>query len=99
VLTCRQVSHLVSEEQDRRLGWLERWRLRVHLKVCEGCRHFQANVDFMRKAVRHDGVKARVAEKDFEVALGRRIFPEDGVDLFAEVAEHGRPSAPRRGRH
>ena len=53
VLTCRQVSHLVSEEQDRRLGWLERWRLRVHLKVCEGCRHFQDNMNFMRKAVRH----------------------------------------------
>ena len=52
MLTCRQVSHLVSEEQDRRLGWLERWRLRVHLKVCEGCRHFHDNMQFMRKAVR-----------------------------------------------
>src|SRR4051812_22562292 len=29
VLTCRQVSHLVSEAEDRRLGLLERWRLRV----------------------------------------------------------------------
>jgi hypothetical protein len=52
VLTCRQVSHLVSEEQDRRLGWLERWRLRVHLKVCEGCRHFHDNMQFMRRAIR-----------------------------------------------
>jgi len=43
---------LVSEEQDRRLGWLERWRLRVHLKVCEGCRHFHNNILFMRRAIR-----------------------------------------------
>jgi hypothetical protein len=49
VLTCRQVSHLVSEAEDRRLGLLERWRLRVHLKVCEGCRNFQDHVRFMRR--------------------------------------------------
>jgi hypothetical protein len=53
VLNCRQVSHLVSEAQDRRLGLLERWRLRVHLKVCEGCRHFSDHMQFMRQAARH----------------------------------------------
>ena len=51
MLNCRQVSHLVSEAQDRRLGLLERWQLRMHLKVCEGCRHFQEHMDFMRRAV------------------------------------------------
>ena len=54
MLTCRQVSHLVSEAEDRRLGLLERWRLRVHLKVCEGCRNFQDHIQFMRRvAHRH----------------------------------------------
>jgi len=53
VLNCRQVSHLVSEAQDRRLGLLERWRLRLHLKVCEGCRHFQDQMQFMRRATHH----------------------------------------------
>jgi len=52
LLTCRQISHLVSEATDRRLGWLERWRLRMHLKVCAGCRHFQDNMDFIRTAIR-----------------------------------------------
>ncbi len=52
MLTCRQVSHLVSEAEDRRLGLLERWRLRVHLKVCEGCRNFQDHVRFMRRVAR-----------------------------------------------
>jgi putative zinc finger protein len=52
VLTCRQVSHLVSEAEDRRLGLLERWRLRVHLKVCEGCRNFQDHIQFMRRVAR-----------------------------------------------
>jgi Putative zinc-finger len=56
VLNCRQVSHLVSEAQDRRLGLVERWRLHVHLKVCEGCRHFQDHMQFMRSAVHHHPV-------------------------------------------
>ena len=52
MLTCRQVSHLVSEAEDRRLGLLERWRLRVHLRVCEGCRNFHNQIRFMRRIVR-----------------------------------------------
>jgi hypothetical protein len=42
----------VSLAEDRKLGWLERWRLRAHLHVCEGCRHFKVQVDFLREAVR-----------------------------------------------
>lgn len=52
MLTCRQVSHLVSEAYDRRLGLLERWRLRLHLRVCEGCRNFEDNMKFLRSALR-----------------------------------------------
>jgi hypothetical protein len=42
----------VSQAQDRRLGLLERWRLHLHLRVCEGCRNFQDQVTFLRRAVR-----------------------------------------------
>jgi hypothetical protein len=45
-------------------------------------------VQFVRHAVRQDGVKAGVAQDDFDHALGGRVFPEDGVDLFADGAEH-----------
>ena len=52
MLTCKQVSVLVSQSQDRELGWLERWRLGAHLKVCEGCRNFRRQIDFLRSTVR-----------------------------------------------
>ena len=52
MLSCRNVSELVSQAQDRRLGLLERWRLHVHLRVCEGCRNFQHQMSFLRRAVR-----------------------------------------------
>ena len=56
MLNCRQVSELVSQAMDRRLGWLERWRLGAHLKVCEGCRNFQKQVGFLRMAIRNHPV-------------------------------------------
>ncbi|HTS55839.1 MAG TPA: zf-HC2 domain-containing protein [Burkholderiales bacterium] len=52
MLTCRQVSELVSHAQDRQLGWFERWRMRVHLRVCEGCRNFERQISFMGRAMR-----------------------------------------------
>ena len=52
MLNCRQVSELVSYAQDRKLGWLERWRLHAHLRVCEGCRQFQKHVEFLRETIR-----------------------------------------------
>jgi hypothetical protein len=52
MLTCKQVSVLVSQSQDRKLGWLERWRLGAHLRVCEGCRNFRQQIEFLRGAIR-----------------------------------------------
>ncbi|HEX7953300.1 MAG TPA: zf-HC2 domain-containing protein [Burkholderiales bacterium] len=63
MLTCKEVSELVSHSMDRRLGWLERWRLRVHLKACEGCRNFQKQMTFVRTALRNHPV-IRDARKD-----------------------------------
>ena len=59
-------------------------------------RHAPA-VEAVRQAVRQDGVEARIAEEDFEHALGGRIFPEDGVDLFPDGAEHCRAPSDARG--
>ncbi|MEO8159451.1 MAG: zf-HC2 domain-containing protein, partial [Betaproteobacteria bacterium] len=56
MLTCRQVSELVSHSMDRHLGWFERWRLQAHLKACEGCRNFQKQMTFMRTALRNHPV-------------------------------------------
>src|SRR4051794_35823999 len=41
-------------------------------------------IKFMGEAVRQDGVEPRIAEEDFDDALGRRIFPENGLDLLPD---------------
>jgi predicted anti-sigma-YlaC factor YlaD len=50
-MTCKEVSRLASQGLDRRLGLVERLRLRLHLAICEGCRNFTKQLDFLRKAV------------------------------------------------
>ena len=55
MLTCKEVSRLVSQGLDRRLGFGERIALRVHLSICEGCSNFSKQVAFLRKAVARIG--------------------------------------------
>lgn len=51
MLTCREVTRLVSQRQDRALGFGERVALRVHFAICRGCRNVGQQVDFLRRAV------------------------------------------------
>lgn len=52
---------LLSQAQERPLGRAERWSVRLHLFVCEGCRNFRVQLEFLRAAVRRyrDGDDAR----------------------------------------
>jgi len=53
MLTCKEVSMLVSQSLDRRLNLLEWAGLRVHLLLCDGCRRFRQQMAFIRRACRH----------------------------------------------
>lgn len=52
MLNCKEASHLLSEAQDRGLGWQEQLPLRWHLVWCTGCRHVRKQIDFLRLATR-----------------------------------------------
>jgi hypothetical protein len=51
LLSCWEVSHLVSQGLDRPLGLVERVRLRLHLAICEGCSNFNKQMLFLRRAL------------------------------------------------
>ncbi len=51
MLTCRQVSDLLSEGLDRRLRPMERLRLRVHLAMCKGCARVEGQLQLLHKAM------------------------------------------------
>lgn len=50
--TCKQVHRLVSQGLDRRLSFMERMAVRLHLMVCDACRRFERQMDFLREACR-----------------------------------------------
>lgn len=52
MLKCRQVSHLLSEAQDRPLPLGERLPLRWHLFICVGCRNYGRQLELLRAATR-----------------------------------------------
>jgi hypothetical protein len=51
MLSCKEVTRMVSQGLDRRLGLFERLRLRVHLAICDGCTNFKKQMDFLRQGV------------------------------------------------
>ncbi|HTI49014.1 MAG TPA: zf-HC2 domain-containing protein [Casimicrobiaceae bacterium] len=51
MITCKEASRLLSQSQDRPLGRFEAWKLRVHLRLCNVCTRFAAQLRFMRDAM------------------------------------------------
>lgn len=52
MLTCQQVTHLLSEAQDRELRLKEKLPLKLHLLMCSGCENFRQQMNFLRQASR-----------------------------------------------
>jgi hypothetical protein len=52
MLSCREVTELLSQAQERPLGFFEHAGVRLHLLICRGCTNFRRQLDFIRMAIR-----------------------------------------------
>lgn len=52
MLSCKEVSLLISRSYDARLTWRQRLAVRLHLLVCVACRRFVEQMRFLRRAGR-----------------------------------------------
>lgn len=52
MMSCKEVSLLISKASDTRLGWRERLGIRLHLLICKGCAQFRTQLQFLRVAAR-----------------------------------------------
>ena len=52
LLSCKEITRLVSQGLDRELAFGERVALRVHFAICLGCRRASRQMEFLRRAVR-----------------------------------------------
>ncbi|MDQ6953604.1 MAG: zf-HC2 domain-containing protein [Mariprofundaceae bacterium] len=44
---CDKISHLVSDAFDRKLSWIERIEVKIHLSMCSLCRSYANNIGVM----------------------------------------------------
>ena len=51
-IPCSHAHRLLSERMDRPIMPGERWRLRLHLLICDMCSRFERQIELMRTAVR-----------------------------------------------
>ncbi|MDP3638841.1 MAG: zf-HC2 domain-containing protein [Azonexus sp.] len=63
MLSCKEVTHLLSEAQDRKTTLAERVNLEMHLAICKGCRNFRNQMGFLRKACQHYTSKQEKTER------------------------------------
>jgi hypothetical protein len=51
LIRCKDASRLISRMQDQSLTPGQRWRVRLHLLVCDACRHFERQLAVLREAM------------------------------------------------
>jgi hypothetical protein len=52
MLSCEQVTRLLSDSMDRRLPLRQRMALRMHLFMCKFCSRYRRQLLFLREAMR-----------------------------------------------
>ena len=52
MLSCKETTRLLSQGEDRKLAFGERVALRLHLAICIGCRNVNAQLKFLRLALK-----------------------------------------------
>ncbi|HCI13072.1 MAG TPA: hypothetical protein DFK12_03710 [Gallionellaceae bacterium] len=52
MLDCKHNTELLSQSCDRPITLRERMAMRMHLLMCRGCRNFEKQLAFIRKAAR-----------------------------------------------
>jgi len=57
ILSCKEVTRLVSQGMDRRLPFGRRVALRVHFAICDGCTNFSKQLKTIRESI------ARLADR------------------------------------
>ncbi len=82
MLRCQDVSKLVSESLERRLSFVERMRLRMHLAMCRVCNQFQRTVLRIHAEVRAQGTEL---EPDAKASSPEEKLPDESRERIERL--------------
>jgi len=51
IKSCKLATRLVSDAMERRLGFFERLRLRLHLSMCRSCNDCKKEMEILHRAL------------------------------------------------
>jgi hypothetical protein len=52
-ITCKQATHLASKKEAGNISFFGNLQLKVHYKVCSGCRRFAEQTSLIGKTAKH----------------------------------------------
>lgn len=52
IISCKSASQLISKSLDQRLSFSERFKLRLHLLICDVCTRFKQQLYAMQLAIK-----------------------------------------------
>jgi predicted anti-sigma-YlaC factor YlaD len=81
---CREASQLQSDEFDRELTLMERFRLRMHLLICAACRNYSDNLELLNNLFH--GLRKQTG-KDESITL-----PDSDRERISEALKKTPPS-------
>lgn len=55
MLSCKEATELMSQEQDRTLTAMERFGLRLHVWMCAACNNYRRQMSVLRAACQRFG--------------------------------------------
>ncbi len=88
-MNCREAIELLGDEVDGSLGLLQRWRLSVHVWMCQHCRNYFWSYKTTMRAE-----KAALAEPPDDLRGG---VSETLVEAVVLAAKGARPADDARG--
>ena len=89
MLSCKDVSHAVSESLDVKLPWRERLGVKTHLLMCTACQRMARQLELLRTAARlYESTREETVHPDSET-----LSKEAGARILARLPQAKNDSA------
>jgi hypothetical protein len=78
-ITCQEATYLMSKDEARAAGLMDKIRLAIHLMICEFCRRFRKQTAIIVREAGNLAPEARLSEEE-KVAMEKAVnAKENGV--------------------